>query len=34
MGGTIIENPGDIIYNTVSKEVNVFINSNTVGFSN
>jgi hypothetical protein len=34
MGGTIIEQPGDIIYNTVSKEVNVFLNSNTVAFSN
>ena len=34
MGGTIIETPGDIIYNTVGKQLNAFVNSNSISYSN
>lgn len=34
MGSTIIETPGDIIYNTVGKEVNAFISTNSISFKN
>jgi hypothetical protein len=34
MGSTISETPGDIIYNTVNKEVDAFINTNSVSFGN
>eukprot|EP00347_Sterkiella_histriomuscorum_P002714 403367090 len=34
MGSTISETPGDIVYNSVSKQVNAFINSNSVSFKN